>query len=160
MNGVAVLSAKIPARVNKIPNSPAIRHLESSTEISGNLPSLSGVRKVGILLNKSAQADAVGHGRPVEGIPVIHDGEDVKNSLFITITPLIPLVFLWPQGGYKISSLTAHLGLLAVVVVRGLHARALLASAAQSMGRGLGWMRVARLVGVPPHRHTNTWQCP
>ena len=79
MNGVAVLSAKIPARVNKIPNSPAIRHLESSTEISGNLPSLSGVRKVGILLNKSAQADAVGHGRPVEGIPVIHDGEDVKK---------------------------------------------------------------------------------
>ena len=79
VNGVAVPSAKIPARVNKIPNSPAIRHLESSTEISGNLPSLSGVRKVGILLNKSAQADAVGHGRPVEGIPV-HDGEDVKNS--------------------------------------------------------------------------------
>ena len=78
VNGVAVLSAKIPARVNKIPNSPAIRHLESSTEISGNLPSLSGVRKVGILLNKSAQADAVGHGRPVEGIPVIHGGEDVN----------------------------------------------------------------------------------
>lgn len=79
MNGVAVLSAKIPARVDKIPNSPAIRHLESSTEISGNLPSLSGVRKVGILLNKSAQADAVGHGRPVEGIPVMNDGEDVNR---------------------------------------------------------------------------------
>lgn len=31
-DAVAVLSAKIPARVNKIPNSPAIRHLESSTE--------------------------------------------------------------------------------------------------------------------------------
>ena len=77
-NGVAVLSAKISARVNKIPNSPAIRHLESSTEISGNLPSMIGIRKVGILLNKSAQADAVGYGRPVEGIPVIHDGEDVK----------------------------------------------------------------------------------
>jgi hypothetical protein len=70
-NGVAVLSARIAARVNKIPNSPAIRHLESSTEISGNLPSRSGVREVGILLNKSAQADAVGHDRPVEGIPVL-----------------------------------------------------------------------------------------
>ena len=70
--------ARIPTSANKIPNSPAIRHLESSTEISGNLSSISGIRKVGILLNKSAQADAVGHGRPVEGILVIHGGEDVK----------------------------------------------------------------------------------
>ena len=37
-----------------------------------------GVRKVGVLLNESAQADAVGHGRPVVGIPAIHGGEDVK----------------------------------------------------------------------------------
>lgn len=28
--------------------------------------------------NKSAQADAVGHGHPVEAIPVTHGGEDVK----------------------------------------------------------------------------------
>lgn len=37
-----------------------------------------GVREVGALLNESAQADAVGHGRPVEGIPAINGGEDVK----------------------------------------------------------------------------------
>ena len=50
--------------------------------MSGNLPSRMGVREVGTLLNESAQVDAVGHGRPVEGIPVIHDGEDVKQMVF------------------------------------------------------------------------------
>ena len=39
-----------------------------------------GVREVGALLNESAQADAVGHGRPVEGIPAINGGEDVNSQ--------------------------------------------------------------------------------
>ena len=47
--------------------------------MSGNSPSRMGVREVGALLNESAQADAVGHGRPVEGIPAIDGGEDVKR---------------------------------------------------------------------------------
>ncbi len=46
--------------------------------MSGNSPSRMGVREVGALLNESAQADAVGHGRPVEGIPAINGGEDVN----------------------------------------------------------------------------------
>ncbi len=65
----------------------AIRQLESGTEISGNSPSLMGVRKVGVLLNKSAQADAVGHGRPVVGIPAIHGGEDVKLCNAVAFQP-------------------------------------------------------------------------
>ena len=39
-----------------------------------------GVREVGALLNELAQADAVGHGRSVEGIPVIHGGDDVNRG--------------------------------------------------------------------------------
>ena len=66
-------NARIFPGAAMIPNSSfAIRQSEASTEISGNSPSLMGVRKVGVLLNKSAQADAVGHGRPVEGIPAVH----------------------------------------------------------------------------------------
>ena len=48
--------------------------------MSGNSPSRMGVREVGALLNESAQADAVGHGRPVEGIPAINGGEDVNTT--------------------------------------------------------------------------------
>ena len=47
--------------------------------MSGNSPSRMGVREVGALLNESAQADAVGHGRPVERILAIDGGEDVKR---------------------------------------------------------------------------------
>lgn len=85
--GLASLS--VPRQVSsakKIPNFSAIRQSESSTEISGNSPSLMGVRKVGALLNESAQADAAGHGRPAEGIPAIDGGEDVKvGGMFIGI---------------------------------------------------------------------------
>ncbi len=54
--------------------------------MSGDSPSRMGVREVGALLNESAQADAVGHGRPVEEISVIHDGEDVKAPTASTAT--------------------------------------------------------------------------
>ena len=76
-----LLGGKLPSVATTVPNSSfAIRQLEPSIEISGNSPSRMGVREVGALLNESAQADAVGHGRPVEGIPAINGGEDVKGS--------------------------------------------------------------------------------
>ena len=76
-----LLCGKLPSVATTVPNSSfAIRQLEPSTEISGNSPSRMGVREVGALLNESAQADAVGHGRPVEGIPVLQRGEDVKAT--------------------------------------------------------------------------------
>ncbi|MFW9594010.1 MAG: glycosyltransferase family 2 protein, partial [Macromonas sp.] len=53
--------------------------------MSGNSPSRMGVREVGALLNESAQADAVGHGRPVEGISAINGGEDVKASQVVHV---------------------------------------------------------------------------
>lgn len=53
--------------------------------MSGNSPSRMGVREVGALLNESAQADAVGHGRPVEGIPVINGGEDVNLPVQLSL---------------------------------------------------------------------------
>ena len=75
-----LLGGKLPSVATTVPNSSfAIRQLEPSTEISGNSPSRMGVREVGALLNESAQADAVGYGRPVEGIPAINGGEDVKD---------------------------------------------------------------------------------
>ena len=75
-----LLGGKLPCVATTVPNSSfAIRQLEPSTEMSGNSPSRMGVREVGALLNESAQADAVGHGRPVEGIPAINGGEDVKQ---------------------------------------------------------------------------------
>lgn len=76
--------AKISSSLDETPNSPAIRQSASSTEISGNSPPLLEVREVGVLLNKSAQADAVGHGRPAEGIPAINGREDVNVTESIT----------------------------------------------------------------------------
>jgi hypothetical protein len=74
-----LFGGKLPSVATTVPNSSfAIRQLEPSTKISGNSPSRMGVREVGALLNESAQADAVGHGRPVEGIPAINGVEDVK----------------------------------------------------------------------------------
>ena len=72
---------RLPSVATTVPNSSfAIRQLEPSTEMSGDSPSRLGVREVGALLNESAQADAVGHGRPVEGIPAINGGEDVNTT--------------------------------------------------------------------------------
>ena len=77
-----LLGGKLPSVATTVPNSSfAIRQLEPSTKISGNSPSRMGVREVGALLNESAQADAVGHGRPVEGIPAINGGEDVNSVI-------------------------------------------------------------------------------
>ncbi len=86
----------IGASAKKIPNSFAIRQSESSTEISGNSPSLKGVRKVGALLNESAQADAAGHGRPAEGIPAIDGGEDVNRISVIPEASVLCIMNLAP----------------------------------------------------------------
>ncbi len=74
---------RLPPVATTVPSSSfAIRQLEPSTEVSGNSPPRMGIREVGAFLNKLAQADAVGHGRPVEGIPTIDGGEDVKGKQY------------------------------------------------------------------------------
>lgn len=72
--------ARVLPGANKTSNALAIRDSESGTKISGHSPSISAVQEGGVLLNASAQADGVGHGRPVGGIPVIDGSEDVNGT--------------------------------------------------------------------------------